>query len=224
MGMPRNPRSPIRPRVAYPAGHRAPSKYPQMNSRPGELTWYSRAPASLATVECGPSAPTTRGARITPLVVRTPRTAPLSCTRPCTVVSVNTRAPASSAASIRRASNVNRRMHNHGASNRFMRSGSARSRAESITKLPWSRGGAPVASSLSINPRRARRATPFGWIMCVDGTSLGIRARSTRHTFIPRLARSVAKGAPAQRAPTTITSNCAVSSTRVLPGYNGVMS
>ena len=67
-------------------------------------------------------------------------------------------------------------------------------------------GGQPVASSRSSSPHRSSAATAGGCRRCVDIVSLGNVALSTSRTRWPARARSIAKGDPAQRAPTTITS------------------
>ena len=64
-------------------------------------------------------------------------------------------------------------------------------------------GGQPVAVTASSSPQRRRAATPGGWIIRVDSVSLGNVAWSTSSTRWPMRASSIARGAPAQRAPTT---------------------
>ncbi len=60
--------------------------------------------------------------------------------------------------------------------------------------------------SESRTPIRSKAWMPVGWIACVESVSLGKRSLSTRQTRRPSRASMVASGAPAQRAPTTITS------------------
>src|SRR5215813_899928 len=68
-------------------------------------------------------------------------------------------------------------------------------------------GGQFVANTRSSSPQRLRHAIPCCQIKWVEIVSLGKVARSTSNTRWPRRASSIAVGEPAQRAPTTITSN-----------------
>src|SRR5262245_8682359 len=63
-----------------------------------------------------------------------------------------------------------------------------------------------VAAIRSSRPQRASRAGPCRWMKWPSGMTLGKAARSTSSTLQPFRARSIAVGAPAQRAPMTITS------------------
>lgn len=73
--------------------------------------------------------------------------------------------------------------------------------------------GAPVATSRSSTPRRRSEAMPSAWKKCVEGVSLGNRARSTTATRKPLRASWVASGDPAHLAPTMATSKCSVTGT-----------
>ena len=75
-------------------------------------------------------------------------------------------------------------------------------------------GGQPVASSRSSRPHRSSAATAGGCRRCVDIVSLGNVALSTSRTRRPARARSIARGDPAQRDPTTITSYVVVMARR----------
>lgn len=74
------------------------------------------------------------------------------------------------------------------------------------SKLYGANGGHPEARTASSNPQRCSAATPGGWITWVESESLGNVARSTSSTLWPARASSMAVGAPAHRAPTTIAS------------------
>ena len=67
-------------------------------------------------------------------------------------------------------------------------------------------GAQPRACSRSSSPQDCSRAAPRCHRKCVDMVSLGNDARSARATRCPARASSMASGAPAHRAPTTITS------------------
>src|SRR5688572_25545695 len=81
-------------------------------------------------------------------------------------------------------------------------------------------GGHPVATSRSSRPHWRRCATPGGWIRWVETVSLGNSSLSTSRTLPPVRASSMATGAPAQRAPTTIASNTAALITSSAGGWN----
>jgi hypothetical protein len=71
-------------------------------------------------------------------------------------------------------------------------------------------GGQPLAVTASSSPHRRSAATPGAWITSVERVSLPTVARSTSSTRCPACASSIAVGAPAHRAPTTITSYASV--------------
>jgi hypothetical protein len=62
------------------------------------------------------------------------------------------------------------------------------------------------SSRRETTPRRSSTLTPQGWIPWVEGTSLGKRDRSITQTRKPARAKKAARGDPAQRPPTTMTS------------------
>src|ERR687896_690965 len=175
-----------------------------MNTRPFGVGWYSLAPTILATAERVPSAPTTTGALSSPAAVVTPATRPRSITSPVTAVWVLTSAPAAAAALTRISSSVIRRTLRTGAP---VIPGTSSTTAKASSKILRTRilGGATF-SSASRTPMRSSTWTPAGWIACVDSVSLGKRSLSTTQTRRPARASIAASGAPAQRAPTTMTS------------------
>src|SRR5271154_873448 len=73
-------------------------------------------------------------------------------------------------------------------------------------KVIWRMGAQPRARSRPSSPQACSRAVPRCQRKWVDMVSLGNEARSTRATRCPARASSMASGAPAHRAPTTMTS------------------
>jgi hypothetical protein len=158
-----------------------------------------------ATVDTRPSAPNTHRASMrSPSSRTTPRTGsvPISSWtwRPNRVC-----APASRAVSTSAASSTIRRTQ----APRSNRPTGVKSPAtwRPCTRQPkWTNGIRCSAWSRRRAPSSSRRATVSGNIMWVDTVSLGNRSRSTRSTRQPARASSVARVAPATRAPTTIAS------------------
>src|SRR5918999_3178569 len=175
-----------------------------MNTRPFGVGWYSLAPTILATAERVPSAPTTTGALSSPAAVVTPATRPRSITSPVPPAWFLPSPPAAAAALTRISSSVIRRTLRTGAP---VIPGTSSTTATASSKIirPRIIGGATF-SSASRTPMRSSTWTPAGWIACVDSVSLGKRSLSTTQTRRPARASIAASGAPAQRAPTTMTS------------------
>src|SRR5829696_2365996 len=171
--------------------------------------------------EWTPSAPTTNDARSSrtvpsPSRAVTPTTRPASSVRtPVTLIPLSKRAPASTAAETRMVSSTWRR----GASRKSTpaRSFTVFRRTEPSPR--WNAtvriSGAPLSTTASSSPHRASWTRPPRAMAWVESVSLGNVARSTTRTSSPWFASSMAVAAPAQRAPTTMTSCC---SSPALPG------
>jgi hypothetical protein len=175
------------------------------------VTLYLRDPASLATVELRPSAPTTSPASSScsaPLrATRTPTTRPRSLTSAVTVAPIQASAPASRAASIKMGSSSSRRTDSNPPASPGQRGQGTRARNSSCRRSMWLMTGAPVASTAFSTPSRLRNASAGAWKVCVDSVSRGNLACSTSATDSPPRASSAASGEPAHRPPTTTTSN-----------------
>ena len=123
-----------------------------------------------------------------------------------TVMPWRTSAPASAAASVSSGSRTVRRMQTAASIPSIGHRRCPRGRRRRSRTGPCDTNGTPVARTRSSRPHRARRATPAGWMVWPDRTSLGNEARSTTRTRRPRRASSMAVGAPAQRLPMTMAS------------------
>jgi hypothetical protein len=134
-----------------------------------------------------------------------PTTVPSSLTTSATVKPSRTSTPAATAASTRILSSTVRR-----GAYAVVRPSAARAVPRIVTgpksNAYVSIAGHPLAITASSTPHRRSAATPGEWIRWDDMVSLGKVALSTITTRRPALASNIAVGAPAQRAPTTMTS------------------
>jgi hypothetical protein len=172
---------------------------------------YLRDPASLATVELRPSAPTTSLASTAcsdpSRATRTPVTRPRSLTSAVTFAPIQTSAPAATAASARMGSSSSRRTDIAPPTSPGCCGPGTRARNPSSRMSTWLTIGAPVARKALSTPSRLRKASAAASKMCVESVSRGNVACSTSATDSPARANSVASGDPAHRPPTTTTSN-----------------
>ncbi len=176
-----------------------------------------RAPTRLAIVELRPSAPTTsRACRVVcePFCATcTPATRSRSYTSPVTLLAIRTSAPASAAACTRIGSSNVRRTDTAPPTSPGRWGIEATYCRSSWRTSKWPTSGAPVAWIFSMTPSRSRNASACAWMKCVERVSRGNVACSTTATRTPDRASNAASGDPAQRAPTTITSNCSIGRT-----------